>query len=196
MFRRRPFRRIIPVRRHPFAPIAAGPRRALRNANNMMDNGNFAAAANIYDDLAKAALATGMMRHAPFLFLQTARARMLAGQLDQSIDAMQRGLNLLAETGRWKALRNAGKVAVDELKRQGRAAQAGEVQAWLDNILKDHAEVDEAYTRETDVSEQKPPRLPTKCPSCGGGIPSDEVEWIDEHTVECPYCGSAVQAEG
>jgi hypothetical protein len=35
--------------------------------------------------------------------------------------------------------------------------------------------------------------LPTKCPSCGGPILSDEVEWADPATAVCPYCGSGVR---
>jgi Zn finger protein HypA/HybF involved in hydrogenase expression len=46
------------------------------------------------------------------------------------------------------------------------------------------------------TSAEKPkPILPTNCPGCGGPIRSDEVEWADEVTAECPYCGSAVRAE-
>jgi len=38
-------------------------------------------------------------------------------------------------------------------------------------------------------------RLPGKCPQCGGPLRSDEVDWIDAQSAECPYCGSVVQAE-
>ncbi len=39
-------------------------------------------------------------------------------------------------------------------------------------------------------------RLPVKCTQCGGPLRSDEVDWIDAHSAECPYCGSVVQAGG
>ncbi len=36
-------------------------------------------------------------------------------------------------------------------------------------------------------------RLPTNCSQCGAGIRSDEINWIDDHTAECNYCGSLIQ---
>jgi hypothetical protein len=46
------------------------------------------------------------------------------------------------------------------------------------------------------TSAEKPkPILPIHCPGCDGPIRSDEVEWADDATAECPYCGSAVRAE-
>jgi hypothetical protein len=37
--------------------------------------------------------------------------------------------------------------------------------------------------------------LPTNCHGCGAPLHGDEVEWTDENTAECPYCGSAVRSE-
>jgi predicted RNA-binding Zn-ribbon protein involved in translation (DUF1610 family) len=36
--------------------------------------------------------------------------------------------------------------------------------------------------------------LPSHCESCGGPIHSPEVEWLNAHTAECPYCGSPIRA--
>ena len=38
-------------------------------------------------------------------------------------------------------------------------------------------------------------RLPPKCPQCGAPVRSDEVDWIDDASAGCAYCGSVVQAE-
>jgi hypothetical protein len=35
--------------------------------------------------------------------------------------------------------------------------------------------------------------LPTHCPSCGAALRPDEIEWLDESTAECAYCGSPVR---
>jgi ribosomal protein S27AE len=40
------------------------------------------------------------------------------------------------------------------------------------------------------------PRLPAKCPYCGGSVLASEVEWIDERSAICDYCGSPLQAQG
>lgn len=36
-------------------------------------------------------------------------------------------------------------------------------------------------------------RLPAACPQCGGPVRSDEVDWIDPGSAECPYCGAVLQ---
>ena len=38
-------------------------------------------------------------------------------------------------------------------------------------------------------------RLPAACPTCGGPARSDEVEWIDDASAACIYCGGVLQAE-
>lgn len=35
-------------------------------------------------------------------------------------------------------------------------------------------------------------RLPADCPRCGAPVRSDEVEWIDDTSVECAYCGGVI----
>jgi hypothetical protein len=37
--------------------------------------------------------------------------------------------------------------------------------------------------------------LPAACPQCGAPVRGDEVEWIDEHSVECAYCGAVIEAQ-
>jgi DNA-directed RNA polymerase subunit RPC12/RpoP len=38
-------------------------------------------------------------------------------------------------------------------------------------------------------------RLPAKCPQCGGTVHPMEVEWADDRTVLCAYCGSVLLGE-
>ena len=38
-------------------------------------------------------------------------------------------------------------------------------------------------------------RLPGSCPKCGAPVHSDEVEWIDARSAECPYCGTVLRAD-
>ena len=35
--------------------------------------------------------------------------------------------------------------------------------------------------------------LPPTCPQCAGPLRSDNAEWIDATSVECPWCGSTVK---
>ena len=38
-------------------------------------------------------------------------------------------------------------------------------------------------------------RLPSNCPQCGAPVRGDEIEWINQYSAECIYCGSVVQTE-
>jgi hypothetical protein len=44
-------------------------------------------------------------------------------------------------------------------------------------------------------AEKARPVLPTNCPGCGGPLHAGELEWTDDITAECSYCGSAVRAK-
>jgi hypothetical protein len=43
----------------------------------------------------------------------------------------------------------------------------------------------------TGVHSQK--RLPAVCDQCGAPVRSDQVEWIDETSAECDFCGAILQ---
>ena len=75
------------------------------------------------------------------------------------------------------------------LKGRGQPVEAKEIEAYLKSTLP----AGFAGLPATEV-EKRRPVLPTNCPGCGGPIRSDEVEWVDDVTAECPYCGSSVRA--
>ena len=37
--------------------------------------------------------------------------------------------------------------------------------------------------------------LPTSCPKCGGPVHSEDINWVDENTAECEYCGTLIRTE-
>ncbi len=192
MFRRRPLRRRLLMRPVRGAPLAERARRALMHGHQMMETGNYAEAAQVFEHLAKEAEARGMQQRAPQLYLRAARARLLNGQLEPSMQWLNKGLEMLAEAERWPAVYKAGSMAVDELKRQGHSKEAEQVQAWLDETLKDHPEAKTVPVGPGAAGHR--PKLPAKCPFCGGSVRPDEVEWLDNSTAECAYCGSIVTA--
>jgi hypothetical protein len=159
----------------------------------MVENGQYADAAEIFERLADGALSRGVMQRAPHLFLQAGRARLHAGQVDRGISLIKRGLGLLADAGNWPLLYTAGTRSVWELTQMGQGEKARQIQDWLDEQLKDHPE---AKTAAPPMAEKSPPRLPANCPNCGAAVRPNEVEWLDPATAECPYCGSVIQTGG
>jgi hypothetical protein len=45
--------------------------------------------------------------------------------------------------------------------------------------------------------ESQPKRglLPTICPKCGAPVHGDDINWVDENTAECEYCGNLIRTE-
>jgi hypothetical protein len=181
MFRRR-FAR--PLRR----PMRPGIQPLLRRANELFAIGNFAAAAQDYEQLARGAQARGLPYDAQF-FLQEGRCRILAGQVLAGMDNLKQGLAIIANRGNWKNLSNVGPRLVAELNQHGLTVQAAEIEAWLKQTIP------ASFVAGSAAGPVKKPVLPTSCPGCGGPLRSDEVEWADDVTAECPYCGGTVRAE-
>ncbi|GAB4503423.1 MAG: hypothetical protein Fur0043_04150 [Anaerolineales bacterium] len=184
MFRRRPVmgRPLRPLRRGtaPQVPLL------LQHANQLMAGGQYAQAAQAFESLAEAAQARGGPR-APLFFLQAGRARFLEGKREAGLAHVRRGLSLLAERADWRRLHHAGERVLAEMHERGLDMEAAEIEAWLKATLP----AGQAVFEKSRTTQK--PQLPTHCPSCGAALRLDEVEWLDEVTAECAYCGSPVR---
>ena len=160
----------------------------LRRAIALEQQGDFASAAQAYEEFAARADLRGGPR-APLAFIQAGRMRFLAGDVARGVEHIIRGLDLFAASGRIGKALNAGQRTVQELTARGYASEAQKVSAHLKSILPAQmpATVPSAPGRK--------PVLPTHCPDCGGPVRSDQVDWIDDATAECDYCGSPIRAE-
>ncbi|GJQ51890.1 MAG: hypothetical protein HKUEN02_07370 [Anaerolineaceae bacterium] len=157
----------------------------LQEANLAFDKGEFGRAAELFERIAAVADARGGPR-APLLHLQAGRARVLAGQTALGIPSLKRGLTLLAERQQIRRLHNMKDRIVNELKARGLTNEAADIEAWTKDIASSASEF------ETQPPVLKKPVLPTHCPQCGAALRPDEVDWLDEVTAECGYCGSPV----
>ena len=159
----------------------------LQEANFTFDKGEYGRAAELYERIAQAADARGGPR-APILHLQAGRSRVYAGQTSLGMLSLKRGLELFAQRGQLQKLQNMGSRIVLELNERGLTKEAAEIQAMLKGSAT-------AMPAMADPASAQKPILPTHCPSCGAGLKPDEVEWLDEVTAECAYCGSPVREE-
>ena len=110
------------------------------------------------------------------------------GDGKKAVAYFRSGLALLKAQQRYHRLHKAGGRIVDELRERGLNAEADEVESVLGSGIP-------AEASKEPQSPQRKAILPTHCPSCGAAVRSDEVEWMDEQTAECDYCGSPVRAE-
>ncbi len=172
-------------RRHIRKSLAQDVPPILQEANFAFSKGEYGRAAELFEQIARAADGRGGPR-APLFHLQAGRARVLAGQAALGIPSLKRGLELLAQRGQFPRLRRFGTRTVNELIEHGLKSEAGEIVAWLESVLPKATSIEATAKR---------PALPTHCPSCGAPLRPDEVEWLDEVTAECGYCGSLVKDE-
>ena len=160
----------------------------LQEANFVFDKGEYGRAAELFEQIAQVADARGGPR-APLFHLQAGRARILAGQSLLGMPSVKRGLEILSQRKKFPQLRKAASRVIAELNEQGLKNEAAEIDMWLKSIMLIMPE------SETEQVTTKRPVLPTHCPSCGAGLRDDEVEWLDDLTAECAYCGSPVREE-
>lgn len=158
----------------------------LQEANFAFDKGEYGRAGELFENLAEAADARGGPR-APLFHLQAGRARILAGQTKLGLPSLKRGLVLLSERGQWQKLHQMGQRVIGELSTRSLTQEASEMEAFLGTLSPSMP------AAETIRTPSKKPVLPTHCPSCGAALRPDEVEWVDEVTAECAYCGSPVR---
>jgi hypothetical protein len=160
----------------------------LRRAHQMMENGEHAGAAEIFLGLAQAAHDRGILKYAPNLYLQAARAQLLSGDIEQGQYNIFEGLKILANHQRWPTLARVSQRILSELNQLGHPELVENVSNWLSKTL---PEPIESYI----AQNEEPRNLPLKCPFCGSALRPDEIEMLDKITGECPYCGSAIRGD-
>ncbi|HPH96172.1 MAG TPA: hypothetical protein PKW33_06860 [Anaerolineaceae bacterium] len=160
----------------------------LKEAHALYDHGRFNEAAGLFEKLAAGARQR-MGRQAPFLFIMAGMARVQAGQPAVGISYLNEGMQILAAASRWRAFWQTGQRCVAELNQAGYPAEAQQVEAWLQN-----ARPPQAAQMPAPAAPGRP-ALPLKCPFCGGGVDPSAVDWLDEQTAECDYCGSPIRSE-
>jgi hypothetical protein len=175
-------------RRHIRKTLANEVSPILQEANFVFSKGEYGRAAELFERIAEGADARGGPR-APLFHLQAGRSRLFAGQTKLAMPSLKRGLELLAERQQYQRLQDAGQRVIAELTARGLSSEVTDIEI----LLKTH--LPSKVTFETQTTPVKKPILPTHCPSCGAAVKPDEVEWLDEITAECGYCGSPVRED-
>ncbi len=179
------FRR--PLRRAMLRPMVNNIPPALQRAHRLMTEGSYSDAAEIFEQFARGAMMRNGPR-APWFYIQAGQANILAGRIPKGMEDIQMGLKVFSDRGQVQQLYRVGTRVVNELNNRSMKAEAEQIQTVISQNTP-------ANFTPTGMPASKPRTLPTKCPGCGGPIRSDEVDWVDEITAECPYCGSSLRAE-
>jgi hypothetical protein len=151
-----------------------------------MAQGEYAQAAIIYEELAESAERRAV-RRSPQLNLQAGIAWLKAGEKERALAKLRQGLFQMIRLGQTQRFQAASHRILTELKNHGMAEQAQALEAELKRELSGLG-----ITLTAPASRPGRPHLPAKCPSCGGNVRRDEVEWLDADTAICDYCGSTL----
>jgi tetratricopeptide (TPR) repeat protein len=161
----------------------------LQRANELMATGDYAGAASSFEQAARATEGHAG-RRAPLLYLQAGRARIFAGQNAMGVELLERGLGLFAMRGRPRKLARVAYRIINELHQRGLTKEAQQITNYVTSLAPGIN-----LNNVPDETAEKHPILPRHCPGCGAPIHPDDVDWIDNVTAECEYCGSPVRGE-
>ena len=160
--------------------------RRLRRAQALREAGDYVAAAGEFHDLAVQGEVAGIPRSVQ-AFLLAGQCFLLAGLQPQGMEDLRHAVDGARRFEQLDRLQAAGPRIAGELRQAGLAAEA---QAFLESLGAGGAPASAPF----DPAALQARLLPPKCPYCGGTIHPGEVEWIDEVSAACDYCGSVVQA--
>ena len=162
----------------------------VNQANQLKASGQNEQAAVLFDQLAAGMESTGHPRRAANFHAQAAHTFVDANEPLRALAHARRALDLFI---RFQMV-NRIPVFYANITRHMRTKGLNGV---ADQVVKEYAAKVSAYPTpmQPTQSAQAGPRpiLPPTCPKCGAPVRSDEIEWIDERSAECIYCGSTLQ---
>ncbi|HET6846150.1 MAG TPA: hypothetical protein VFH29_04910 [Anaerolineales bacterium] len=161
----------------------------LLRSNQLLLAGEYVGAAEGLEQLARA-VEGRRSRRAAHLYLEAGRARILGGDVDAGVILLDRGLRLLAASGATIQLARASRRVVQELSARGLHDKADQIRRSLADVGVSASDI-----AAMPVPETSRPILPVHCPGCGAPVHPDELEWLDEVTAECEYCGTPMRPE-
>jgi len=159
----------------------------LKLAHKLMESEKYSQAGIIFEELGVAAISRGIPR-APQLFLQAGRAQVLAGAATHGTDLLIKGTRLMSKMGQTDRLPIVSRRILSELRESSMDQEYRILENEFRRLL---SELDLKIAHNNRVESHS--RLPSKCPYCGGTINPDEVDWINNHSATCDYCGSVVE---
>ncbi len=156
-----------------------------------MEQADPAEAATILEKRAQAAEEQGMLDQAGDLHLEAARCYLQLDDIERADDHGLKALRLFIQARRPGKVRRLVPRMMAVLHRKGYHDEAEKLRREVEGLL-DALPGERAIPWGGRAVQRG--SLPAKCPSCGGPIRPDEVNWIDAYSAECAYCGGIVKA--
>jgi hypothetical protein len=161
----------------------------LQNANRLMVSGQYDKAAPMFLQLAMELQATQHPRKAANLHAQASHAFADAKEEAQALQQAQVALRFFVRLQMIpRAAQFYGNIR-NKMHQNRMSASAAELEKEFGSVLAN------VSPRLLGGEQHVTRHLPTSCPKCGAPLRVDEVEWVDEMTASCSFCGSVVAKE-
>jgi DNA-directed RNA polymerase subunit RPC12/RpoP len=179
-------------RRHPrfqVAPLSANQLAVLVKANQLMADGKSSEAGRFFADVAADMQRSNHPRRAANLYTRAAHAFIDANNEQAAQDNARKALTLFIE------FNMVGRAQIFFTNITRKMNDKG-MKVAAESFQRDYGAQIPALPPELRQYRSKRGLLPTNCPKCGTAVHGDEVEWVDNDTVECEYCGTLIRIEG
>lgn len=164
---------------------------ALSQANQLRASGQFEQAAMLFAQLAAGMENSGHPRRAANFHAQAAHSFADAAEPVRSLAHARRALDLFLQYQMVRRIPVFYANIVRHLRNKGLTAAANQVeQEYAAKVSPFPLPVQPVQSAQAGSR----PSLPSSCPKCGAPVRSDEIEWIDDRSAECIYCGTTLQA--
>jgi hypothetical protein len=151
---------------------------------------DYTGAARAFEELAKAASSRNGPA-VPHLYIQAGRANIKAGYVASGMSQIELALKVFAERGEWFKFQRIRNRVAEELRKNGLENEANTIINFMEEQLPSEIKSSggEPSGDPRPVARARA-TLPPRCQECGAPLRIDEVDWVDENTAECPYCGN------
>ena len=178
-----PRRKSVKIKRsgHPRNSMGFQSRQYLRKANNLLEKGKHAEAALTFQRIAINAK-DQKLKQAPWIFIRSAQAFILSGQIDNGFSLIQKALKLFADTDNWSAFQKSKTLINEQLMNSfGLPKQGDKLRECIDL----------SFPEFTDKRLPEPKiNLPLKCDQCFATIIPIETEVLGDNKCACAFCGN------
>jgi hypothetical protein len=127
------------------------------------------------------------------LALQASRSYFAADAVAQALPLARQGLLALIRAGHTRRVPALLSKATTALRSKGHDAEADQLEEEVTRALEEQG-LSLADMQQAPAATGKRGSLPAQCGGCGAPLAPGDVEWHDDHTAECPYCGTLAKA--
>lgn len=163
----------------------------LNQANQLRASGQFEQAALLFAQLASGMESTSHPRRAANFHAQAAHCFVDAKEPVRSLTHARRALDLFLQYQMVRRIPVFYTNIVHHMRNKGLIEAANQIE-------KEYAAKVSPFplpVQPAQSAQGRPrPSLPSSCPKCGAPVRSDEIEWIDDRSAACIYCGTTLQA--